>query len=84
MAILHRDSLPLAAPDGTVILMKGADSPWALDLNTLVTVVFGVIGIAFQAWQVYLGRRHRLISRRLGICHEADKAEQNHIHGVAS
>lgn len=59
MAALHNNTLPLAASDGTIILVQGVDSSWTLDLNTLVTIVFGVIGIAFQAGHVYTRRTQR-------------------------
>lgn len=53
ITLFHNDT---AFPNSTVILVQGSDRPWAMDLNTLVTIVFGVIGIAFQAGHVFRGR----------------------------
>ncbi|KAK2602809.1 hypothetical protein N8I77_009314 [Diaporthe amygdali] len=59
MTVSHNNTLPLAASNGTIILIHGVDSPWDMDLNTLITIVFGVIGIAFQAGHVYYRRTRR-------------------------
>lgn len=56
LTLSHNNTLTLATPNGTVILVQGADNPWTLDLNTLVTIVFGVVSIAFQVSHVYRGR----------------------------
>lgn len=55
VTLSHNNTISLATSNGTIILVQGPDSPWRLDLNTLVTIVFGVIGIAFQAGHVYYG-----------------------------
>lgn len=59
MTLSHNATLSLAASNGTIILVQGSDSPWAMDLNTLVTIVFGVISIAFQAGHAYRRRTTR-------------------------
>lgn len=56
MTLFHNDTSSLAFSNDTFILVQRSDSPWAMDLNTLVTIVFGVIGIAFQAGHVFRGR----------------------------
>lgn len=56
MTLPHNNTHSLAFSDGTLIVVQGSESPWAMDLNTLVTIVFGVIGIAFQAGHVLRGR----------------------------
>ncbi|KAI3392904.1 hypothetical protein diail_4991 [Diaporthe ilicicola] len=60
MILSHNNTLPLTSPNGTIILIQSADNPWAMDLNTMITIVFGVIGIAFQAGHVYHRRARRL------------------------
>lgn len=48
--------ISLDTSDGQINLVQGSDSPWVLDLNTLVTIVFGVISLAFQAGHMYYAR----------------------------
>lgn len=55
----HNKTISLDASHGPIILVQGSDSPWALDLNTLVTIVLGVICIALQASQIYLERARK-------------------------
>lgn len=52
----HNKTMSFAASNGTIILVQSPDNPWNLDLNTLVTIVFGIITIAFQAGQMYYER----------------------------
>ena len=52
----YNKTMSLATPNGTIILVQGSDNPWTLDLNTLVTIVFGIITIAFQASNMYYKR----------------------------
>lgn len=59
MILSRNDTLPLTTSNGTIILVQGADNPWNLDLNTLITIVFGFVGIAFQAGHVYHRRTQR-------------------------
>ncbi|KAG6356857.1 hypothetical protein INS49_014731 [Diaporthe citri] len=64
----HNNTIPFATSNGTIILVQGSDSPWDLDLNTLVTIVFGVISIAFQIGHMYHGTTRK--SRTTGTAHE--------------
>lgn len=50
-------SLSLSAPNDTVLVMQDPNSPWTMDLNTSVTIIFGILGLIFQAWQICYGRR---------------------------
>lgn len=49
---------PSKAYGDPVLVMKDADSPWAMDLNTSVTIVLGVLSLILQAWQIFYGPRH--------------------------
>lgn len=55
----HNKTISLDASHGPIILVQGSDNPWALDLNTLVTIVLGVICIALQASQIYFERARK-------------------------
>lgn len=57
-------TISLDKSDGQTIFVQGSDSSWVLDLNTLVTIVFGVISIAFQAGHIYYARAKQ--KRNLG------------------
>ena len=52
----HNKTTSFTTSNGTIIFLQEPDSPWALDLNTLVTIVFGIITIAFQAGHIYYER----------------------------
>ena len=71
--LLQKNTLPLATSNSTIIIVQDVGGPWALDLNTLVTIVFGVIGIALQAGQLYRGRVQRYICPMLDNWCEADE-----------
>ncbi|KAJ0117824.1 hypothetical protein J7T55_002024 [Diaporthe amygdali] len=55
MAPLTSD--PAAAYNDTVLVMQDPNSPWAMDLNTTVTIVFGILSLILQAGQFCYGRR---------------------------
>lgn len=55
----HNKTISMDTSNGQIILVQGSDSPWALDLNTLVTIVLGVICITLQASQIYYERARR-------------------------
>ena len=59
MAPFVKEDIPisLAAPNDTVLFMQDQNSPWAMDLNTSVTIVFGILGLILQAGQICFGRR---------------------------
>lgn len=59
ITLSHNNTLSFATSNGTIILVQGSDSSWDLDLNTLVTIVFGVISIAFQIGHLYYGRTRK-------------------------
>ncbi|POS78173.1 hypothetical protein DHEL01_v203437 [Diaporthe helianthi] len=54
-------AISLDTSDRQIKFVQGSDSSWALDLNTLVTIVFGVISIAFQAGQMYYARARQKV-----------------------
>lgn len=60
MAPLTSGSVPVpsAAFSDTFLVMKDPNSPWAIDLNTSVTIILGVLSLILQAWQIFNGRRH--------------------------
>lgn len=43
----------------TTIMVKESGDPWALDLNTLVTILFGIVGVVLQAGAMYYGRTQK-------------------------
>lgn len=53
ITLSHNNTISIATSNGTIILVQGPDNPWDLDLNTLVTIIFGIITITIQAAQVY-------------------------------
>lgn len=53
VTLSNNNTISLATPNGTIILVQGPDTSWSLDLNTLVTIIFGIITITFQVAQVY-------------------------------
>lgn len=68
ITLSHNNTLSFATSNGTIILVQGSDSSWDLDLNTLVTIVFGVISIAFQIGHLYYGRTRKCGT--IGTSHE--------------
>lgn len=52
---------PLPAPNGTILMMQDRNSPWEMDLNTSVTIIFGILGLIFQAGQICYGRRQMYV-----------------------
>lgn len=59
MAPFASDSTPpsFSAPNDTILVMQDPNSPWEMDLNTSVTIIFGILGLIFQAGQICYGRR---------------------------
>ncbi|KAG8159641.1 hypothetical protein KVR01_010278 [Diaporthe batatas] len=55
-AAAYSKAMSSGVSDGQNISVQAPDNSWALDLNTLVTIVFGVISIAFQAGHMYYAR----------------------------
>lgn len=55
----YNKTMSFATSNGTIILVQGPGNPWNLDLNTLVTIVFGIITVAFQAGHMYYERARR-------------------------
>lgn len=49
--------LSLSASNDTILVMQDPSSPWEMDLNTSVTIIFGILGLIFQAGQICYGRR---------------------------
>lgn len=57
----EENPVPSTAYSDTVV-MKDPDSPWAMDLNTSVTIVLGVLSLILQAWQICYGPRHMSVN----------------------
>ncbi|KAK2602808.1 hypothetical protein N8I77_009313 [Diaporthe amygdali] len=53
--------------------MQDPNSPWAMDLNTTVTIVFGILSLILQAGQFCYGRRQisRLPTQQDDVVHGA-------------